>query len=298
MLEESPFIPHEYSSLLSPSAFPQGAVPEAAYAKLVQQYQQIDDVSVRRIAYRNDGLRITGLMSLPPEAKPGAHPLVIYNRGGNREYGKLTVLNALRELIPLARAGYAVFASNYRGNDGGEGRDEFGGAEVSDVLALLEIARARPEFDGKNAFLLGHSRGGMMTCLALKHGAKVRAAVSIAGIADLAAAARERPEVEKSVLSQLINDESREEALRARSAAEWPEKISAPLLLLHGDADDKVDVSHSQKLAAALAQTGKPHRLHIYPGGGHALRRDWPDVLSRVTGWFEAHRAEAEGSPS
>ena len=42
-------------------------------------------------------------------------------------------------MVNMARWGYVVVASQYRGNDGGEGREEFGGADVNDVLNLLPV---------------------------------------------------------------------------------------------------------------------------------------------------------------
>jgi hypothetical protein len=35
-----------------------------------------------------------------------------------------------------------VVASQYRGNGGGEGHEEFGGAEVHDILNLIPLAKS------------------------------------------------------------------------------------------------------------------------------------------------------------
>lgn len=289
LLKVEPFVPHPYAALKG--VFPEGALPEAGYAQLINKYQQVGDVIVSRIVHESDGLRVTGLMAEPAQIQPKSHPVTIFNRGGNREFGKLTVANVLRVMVPLAREGHVVLASNYRGNDGGEGREEFGGADVNDVLNLLALARAHPAHDGRNAFMIGHSRGGMMTYLALKSGAEVRAAVAIAAPSDLAASVAERPEMEARVYGPLIPGENRHAAYAARSAVCWPERLRMPLLLLHGDADDRVDASHSVKLAAALEAIGAPYELVMYPQGNHALLRHWDDVLIRITQWFDSHRA-------
>ncbi|MEO8016273.1 MAG: alpha/beta hydrolase [Pseudomonadota bacterium] len=42
-----------------------------------------------------------------------------------------------------------------------------------------------------------------------------------------------------------------------------------PALLLHGDADDVVDVSHARRMAAQLDSLGVDVTLRIYPGRGH-----------------------------
>src|SRR5207247_311744 len=83
--------------------------------------------------------------------------------------GKIDTPNIL-DFYELASHGFVILASQYRGNDGGEGREEFGGADVNDVINLLSIAASLPDADPKNVFLYGLSRGGMMTFLALQRG--------------------------------------------------------------------------------------------------------------------------------
>ncbi len=292
LLEQKSFIPEDFAALDVSGALPPGAVPELAYARMQALYQATPDVVVSEMAYASDGLCVTGLMALPAEVGRKMYPIVIYNRGGNREYGRLTLYTVMQMLVPLARAGYLVFASNYRGNAGGEGREEFGGADVNDVLNLLELARLHSGWDGKNAFMVGHSRGGMMTYRSIREGAQLNAAVSIAGVADLFDSVERRPEMGPGVYRQLIAGEggAYEEAFRARSAVCWPEALTVPLLLLHGDADDKVDVSDSMRLAEGLREAGNPHELVIYPGGNHALTRHWGDVQKRMLGWFEGYK--------
>ena len=67
---------------------------------------------------------------------------------------------SLKYLSYLSRNGYVVLASQYRGNDGGQGQEEFGGADVNDVLNLMPLARSLSFADAKNTVILGFSRGG------------------------------------------------------------------------------------------------------------------------------------------
>lgn len=279
------FKPHSYAQIAAEGVYPPGSVPEPVYAQLIRKYEALEGVDISRITYPSDGLAITGIAALPAYLKPKSHPLVIYNRGGSMEYGKLTVLNVVNLLAPLAQEGCLTFASNYRGNDGSEGREEFGGRDVHDVLSLLDLASRHPAWNG-TAYMVGHSRGGMMTYLALKAGAKVNAACSISGIADLL-----NWDVRSDWLDRLIHTtgEERETALRERSATCWPEALTTPLLLLHGDVDEAVSHTQSLALAEKLKDYGQPHALHIYPGGNHALVRQWQDVTQRLTGWFALH---------
>ena len=45
-----------------------------------------------------------------------------------------------------------VLASQYRGNDGGEGLEEPGGADVNDVVTLVSLASSLAYADPKNIF--------------------------------------------------------------------------------------------------------------------------------------------------
>lgn len=297
MISSEIFIPHTLQSLEKAKVFP-SPLPEDFYSKMCNDYAQVKDIVTSRIVYESDGLKVTGISALPVKTEKGKHPIVIYNRGGNREFGRLTVLSVMRALHPFAHGGYLVYASNYRGNDGSEGIEEFGGADVGDVLNLIEIAKQNPAWDGKNIFMQGHSRGGMMTYACLRRNKTITAAVSIAGFSDMFQGIVERPEMETKVHRQLIKvpENEREEAYKARSAIFWADEIDAPLLLLHGDADDRVDVSHSINLAKKLEEAGKEYELVIYKGGSHALLRHWDEVKAKSIGWFEGHRLSTVSS--
>jgi dipeptidyl aminopeptidase/acylaminoacyl peptidase len=61
-----------------------------------------------------------------------------------------------------------------------------------------------------------------------------------------------------------------------------------PLLLLHGEADDRIPVEQSRQLAALLAAAGKPVRLETFPGEDHSLSSHsygLPEVLD----WLGQH---------
>jgi dipeptidyl aminopeptidase/acylaminoacyl peptidase len=90
------------------------------------------------IQYLSDGLRVTGMLAVP--RRPGTYPCIILNRGGNREFGAWTHASFAGFVGPLVDAGYVVIASQYRGNAGGEGKEEFGGADVDDVLNLIPLS--------------------------------------------------------------------------------------------------------------------------------------------------------------
>lgn len=278
------FVPHDIGYLESIRAFPDGAIPHPVYEKHKAQYAATQDITIERVTYEHEGLAITGLIATPHADPKG---VVVYNRGGSGNFGILTLHAVMRQFIPLAREGYLVLGSNYRGNDGGEGKDEFGGRDVDDVIALYEQAAPK----SLPVYLIGHSRGCMESYLMLKKGFQARAMVGIAGVADALEWNNDRSEMRKRVYQRYIPDfaSREEEALTERSVVYWPEKIACPLLLLHGTADDRVPHHHSEAIARKLERLGKPHKLVLYEGGNHALTRHWDDVTRQTLKWLEAH---------
>lgn len=74
-----------------------------------------------RIRYRSDGLNVIGFLVRPRDVRARRFPVILFNRGGFLERGKIESFH-LVDLTRLAEQGFVVLASQYRGNDGGEGR--------------------------------------------------------------------------------------------------------------------------------------------------------------------------------
>lgn len=243
----------------------------------------------RRIQYLSDDLKVVGFLWKPKGTEGKKLPLIIYNRGGNREFGKLTPWTQ-RGFYSFVSNGFVVIASQYRGNDGGEGREEFGGADVRDVLNLIPLARSLGYADMNNVFLLGWSRGGMMTALALKSGIPVNAAAIGGGPGDLVATTQDRPafiEMWKEMMPGF--DTRRDELLRERSAIYWADRINVPLLLMHGGADWRVDPGETLALAQKLQALGKTYELIVYANDDHRLSANRADSTQRTIEWFRRH---------
>jgi len=225
-----------------------------------------------RLTYWSDGLRINGFIGFPKRTDP--RPAVIYNRGGAWNTGALIGV----EIVPLVESGFVAVASQYRGNGGSEGSETFGSGDVNDVLNLIPLLQSLPQVDPTKIGMMGGSRGGMVTFLALKNEAlsgadRITAAVTVGGISDLLAWADQRPAMFDALYVPLIGLRPAD-ALSPfidRSAIYWPELISAPLLLLHGEVDPEVSVEQSRRLYAALLRIGKPVELVTYPGDDHPL---------------------------
>ena len=244
-----------------------------------------DKTEYYKIRYLSDGLKVVGFI-VKPKGNSSKYPILIFNRGGNREFGKITK-KSLRYLSYLSSKNFVVFASQYRGNDGGEGREGFGGKDVNDVVNLIKLAKSLPFVEPTQVVMLGFSRGGMMTYLAIKHGAEIEAAAVVGGVTDLGQMFNEREEGMKQVIRELVGMDKKE--WEKRSAYYWPEKIDVPILILHGEDDWRVKVSQAKKLSEKLKEAGKIHELVIFSGGDHGLNTHRSERNQKIFDWFERY---------
>jgi dipeptidyl aminopeptidase/acylaminoacyl peptidase len=247
-------------------------------------------VECQRIKYMSDGLKVVGYIWKPRDAGGKKLPLVIFNRGGNRERSKLSPWMA-DGFYDFVSKGFVVIASQYRGVDGGEGKEEYGGADVKDVMNLIPLAKSLGYVDMNNVFMFGNSRGGMMTYLALKAGISINAAAVTSGVADLSGNAKDHPDLVTTIYQELIPDfeKRRDDSMRDRSAVAWADKINVPLLLMHGAADMSIAAGRTLGLAQKLQEAGKTYELVIYAGDGHGLPLNRKDSDKRVIEWFRKH---------
>lgn len=131
---------------------------------------------------------MVGLISAPADYQEKSYPVLIYNRGGNRDNGK----NEPAQIVAFfAQFGFIVLASQYRGVDGGTGHDEFGGSDINDVIKLIDLAEMFTFANGK-IYMFGWSRGAMQTYIVLSKEDRIDAAISGAGITDLHLSYNER----------------------------------------------------------------------------------------------------------
>ena len=231
----------------------------------------------------------------------GPHPVVVTIHGGSwmTGYGKIVMRGLAGD---LARRGYAVWNIEYRRI----GRDQGGGWPAT----FLDVAAAIDHLDALDAPLdlarvtyLGHSAGGQLALWAagrrrLAGGApgsapriEPVAAVSAAGVNDLAQSYREVPHGAVGVLMGGGPDERPERYAVADPIEHVP--LGVPVLLVHGTDDATVSVRRSRNYAqASLARGGVVELIEI-PGraGAHRGHVD-PDGPSwaAVTRWLEARR--------
>jgi dipeptidyl-peptidase-4 len=173
----------------------------------------------------------------------------------------------------LAQHGYLVFSLDNRGTPR-RGRD-FGAAlfrqqgtvEVADQRKGVDFLRSLPYVDASRIGVHGWSNGGYMTLLLLTRAADDYAC-GAAGAPVTDWGLYDTHYTERYMDAPATNpDGYRESAVFAHL-----DGLRAPLLLVHGMADDNVLFSNSTRLMAALQGRGLPFELMTYPGAKHGLK--------------------------
>jgi acetyl esterase/lipase len=189
--------------------------------------------------------------------RPGPHPLAVVVHGGFWR-AVFTRATTAALAVDLARRGWASLNVEYRrvGCDGGVPET------LDDVAAAVEAGLGH--VGASRTLVLGHSAGGHLALWA-GSAARVDAAVSLAGVADLAAAAHDGlGEGAALEFAGGTPAERPDTYALADPMRRLPPRV--PTLLVHGDADDRVPVEQSRHYAAAA---GEGCTLLELPGTGH-----------------------------
>lgn len=258
--------------------------------KWSKSFAYIDSLQINEITYWSDSLRVNGYIVQPK--KLGKYPCIIWNRGGVKEYGALSLIRVSAMLGKLASKGYVVIATQYRGNGGSEGQEEYGGAEINDVLNLFNVLDELPTADTSKIGMFGGSRGGMMTYIALTKTDRIKTAAVLAAPSDEKQSITDRPSMENSFFELVPNyEQNKEIELNKRSAVKWVDKFpkNVPILIIHGNADWRVKSSQSLKLALKLDEARIPYRLVIFEGADHGISEFRRAYYNTLIMWFDAY---------
>ena len=236
---------------------------------------------VKIIRYKaGDGTEIPGILTLPPGREAKNLPVIIFPHGGPASHDSVGFDWWAQA---FAVRGYAVLQPNFRGSTGygpafeRAGYGEWGRkmqTDMSDGLAhLVRDGIADP----RRACIMGASFGGYaaLAGVTLQQGI-YRCAVSVSGIGDVARMAttdlRESgsdPTMRRGLEQQI----GAHRDLAAISPIRFVDKVTAPILLIHGKDDTVVLYDQSKDMAAALRRAGKAVEFVTLPGEDHWLSK-------------------------
>ena len=242
-------------------------------------------ISDQTLEVVSDGLHLAGGACVPDEAR-----------------GIVVLLHGIPSTAPpdpddagypglarrLAEDGWTGVWTNMRGAKGSPGFFSIEGW-VRDVTASVDAARE--QFGDLPLALVGSSAGGSVAAEAVARGTRVEGLALLAApatwvsFASEAAAAVQRITVESgmALAEDVVADPAAWAAeFEAVVTEEAIAKVTSPVLIVHGSADDVVPVGHATRLAKRAAGA----RLEIIEGAAHQLRRD-DRAVAVLREWLE-----------
>lgn len=274
------------------------------------------DLSERRlrpmeiIRYRaRDGLEVQAYLTLPDRGSSPSTPLLVMPHGG-------PVARDLYGFDPMvqfyASIGYAVLQPNFRGSSGfgsaftEAGYRQWGLAMQNDLDDGVEWLADRGMVSRNRVCIVGWSYGGYAALVAATdEDSRYRCAIAGAPASDLFAQMDHWLEVfEESRLMQdyvreLLGDPDEDAPyMSASSPVEAVERIAMPVLIHHGDEDERVPVDQSRRFAERAEEVEAPVTYHEYAGQAHSFEtEELMQVLRRNAQFLSEHLATGENPP-
>ncbi|MBM7838383.1 dipeptidyl aminopeptidase/acylaminoacyl peptidase [Alkalihalobacillus xiaoxiensis] len=235
------------------------------------------------VTYLSDGLKVIGLMAEPTcsDSLPG----LLYLRGGIKSVGMVRV----QRIVQWAHEGFIVFAPYYRGNRGGEGREDFCGDDREDAYQAFDLLEQHPKLSVEAGIhVVGFSRGGIMALWTGIKRPQTKTVTSWNGVTDMVLTYEERIDLRK-MMKRVIGGTPWKypERYADRTPLAHLDSFKPQLLIIHGEKDKHVSVEHVHQLVESLPSSNQAHTW-IFPEFSHHFppaEQAW--TLSRAAQWMK-----------
>lgn len=256
-------------------------------------------------SYLSEGLKIYALLTIPKGVQPETGwPVIIFNHGFIPPKQYRTTERYINYVDRLAREGYIIFRSDYRGHDQSEGiaRGAYGYPDyLIDVLNGLQSIKSFPNADPERIGMWGHSMGGYLTLRAMVIRSDIKAGVIWAGVvgsypALLSDWPQNTPPIyefdpswRKKFIDEIGTPEENPEFWSSISATNYLKDISGPLQLHHSISDEVVPFEFSNKLFHELIIAGKNTELYAYQADNHNIALNFNLAMDRTLEFFNRY---------
>jgi len=258
------------------------------------------------VSYLSEGLKIYALMTVPNGAKPiTGWPVIIFNHGYIAPNVYKTTERYIAYVDLIARSGYIVFRSDYRGHDQSEGvaRGAYSTPDYTiDVLNAAASMKKYPDADPNRIGMWGHSMGGYITLRSMVISKDIKAGVIWAGVVgsypDLLYNWKRGPDASPSsrtgswrtsFIDIYGSPEENPDFWNSISANSYLNDISGPLQLHHGTADTDVPLAFSETLFSQMLAVGKYVELYKYDGDNHNISNYFSTAMQRTIEFFDRY---------
>jgi len=258
------------------------------------------------VSYLSEGLKIYALMTIPNGEKPSTGwPVVIFNHGFIPPDVYVTTERYIAYVDLIARSGYIVFRSDYRGHGNSEGNAA--GAYSTpdytvDVLNAVASMKRHADADPNRIGMWGHSMGGYITLRSMVITGDIKAGVIWAGVVgsypDLLTRWRRgtgssvpstpRPGSWRNTLVGTYGSpEENPEFWNSISANSYLIDLSGPIQLHHGTADADVPLEFSELLFYQMLEAEQYVELYKYDGDNHNISNYFSLAMQRTIEFFD-----------
>ncbi|WDF04285.1 MULTISPECIES: alpha/beta hydrolase family protein [Shouchella] len=237
------------------------------------------------VTYKSSGFNVIGLMAEP--INQTGLPGLLYLRGGIKTVGMVRS----QRIIQWASEGFVVFAPYYRGNRGGEGREDFCGDDRFDAINGFDLLEQHPSVAcEKGIHVVGFSRGGIMALWTGLYRPQTKTVTSWNGITDMVLTYEERIDLRK-MMKRVIGGTPWKypDRYEARTPLKHLSSFSPKLLLIHGEKDQHVSSEHVYQLLDSIPEA-KQHQVetwlfpeyeHHFPATAQAT------ILKKAASWMQ-----------
>ena len=263
----------------------------ASRIRQVQVVAETDAYTRSEVTYNSGGVTVSGVM-LRPRGR-GPFPGVVLNHGYIEPASYVTGQGLAREQDWLARAGFVVLHTDYRGHAASGpatplDRESRLGYTRDSINAVLALER-EPYVDPDRMAMLGRSMGGGVTLNALvAYPDLVEAAVIYASVSSRYLdnlrhfTARSRPDAVRAMFERFGTPAEEPRFYRELSSRTFFDRVSDPLLIHHGSADETCPFPWATTTQRLLEEAGADSRLEVYRGEHHTFIPQWEASIVRT----------------
>lgn len=211
-----------------------------------------------------------------PIVGDGPWPVVVEVHGGPESQRRPEFMPTTQGLLA---AGIAVLSTNVRGSTGyGKTYCHLDDVErrmdsVADLAAAVRWLRAQPEVIPDRIGVMGQSYGGFMVLAALTSYPDLWAAgVEVVGIANFVTFLEQTGPWRRKTRAAEYGDLERDaDLLREISPIHRIERITAPLLIIHGRNDPRVPLFETEQIAERMRSLGREVEVIVFDDEGHGM---------------------------
>lgn len=250
---------------------------------------------VETIKWNNsDGQEIEGVLTYPVDYETGKKYPLILNPHGGPSGVRIESFSTSNQFF--AGNGFFVFQPNFRGsvNYGQEfvnaNRGNWGIVDYDDCMTGVDYCVEKGWADPDRLICYGWSYGGYMSFWIVTQTDRFKAVSPGAGLPNLYSM-YSTTDIPHYLAWFFGTPWDNEETFERLSAIRHVKNVKSPVLILHGEEDERVPISQSEEFYQALRDLGKDVTFVRYPREGHGLRepRHQLDRLRRYLYFFAEH---------